>query len=234
MLNKILKRLLQIIGVLLCLALLILAILFIRQAVTDHRINDEISSIYTDPKYQKTVRVEGLHPIQQEISCGYAILEILSNWQNQNITENSLWIQNNQTISTAMGNGFMNEMNKQFPQWAIIKQMNLQNTHLIDRAYDQLASGMPVPFELAALHTTQDGQSVWTLHFAILVSMDIPGDAITVINPYGYEESYTVSELLRATRYDSFERMPWFFRVAFAAGVFSKNTIYTRHDQPVQ
>ena len=43
----------------------------------------------------------------------------------------------------------------------------------------------------------------------------------------GYEESYTVSDFLRATRYDSYENMTLPFSFGFAFGLFHKNTIYT-------
>lgn len=63
-------------------------------------------------------------------------------------------------------------------------------------------------------------------HFALITAMDIPNNSITVCNPYGYEEKYNVEEFLNATRYDSYENMQFYFKLAFAIGVFNKNTIY--------
>ncbi len=56
--------------------------------------------------------------------------------------------------------------------------------------------------------------------------MDIPNDSITVCNPYGYKETYTVKEFLNSTRYDSYENMEFYFKLGFMAGIFNKNTIY--------
>jgi hypothetical protein len=101
----------------------------------------------------------------------------------------------------------------------------LKNTELLDRVYKSLENGIPVPFEFAALHSDGD-TSVWTLHFAIIVALDIASNAITISNPYGYMETYTLDDFLRATRYDAYEDMELYFKFGFAAGVFKKNTIY--------
>jgi len=54
----------------------------------------------------------------------------------------------------------------------------------------------------------------------------VGADEITISNPYGYMETYTLSDFLQATRYDNYENMEFYFRMGFAAGVFTKNTIY--------
>lgn len=206
---------------------LVLAGMFINLAITDKRLNDNINGIFTDEKYTDAVSVEGINFIKQEISCGYALIEILAKWQgNAQITEQFLYDENGGKITTATGNGFKNEINKRFPDRKTEKYTRLKNTEFIDKVYDSLKNGMPVPFEFAALYETETGEKVWTLHFALITAMDIPNNSITVCNPYGYFETYTVENLLKATRYDSYEKMEFFIKIAFAAGVFKKNTLY--------
>jgi hypothetical protein len=100
----------------------------------------------------------------------------------------------------------------------------MSNTELIDAAYENLARGVPVPFEWAAKYG-----DVWTLHYSLLVGMDIPNDKITVANPYGYVEELSVDEFLQRTSFEAYENMPFYFKLAFAVGMFEKNTIFTVH-----
>jgi hypothetical protein len=181
--------------------------------------------IYPRVDYKTPVAVNGIEVIKQEISCGYACIELLARWQGKDISEDILFAQNDGKITTAMGNGFVNELNKQIPEFHTTKYFNLKNTELIDKVYTSLENHIPVPFEFAAPYTDGDS-SVWTLHFAIITALDIENDIITITNPYGYMETYTLNDFLQATRYDSYENMEFYFRLGFLVGIFTKNTIY--------
>ncbi len=61
----------------------------------------------------------------------------------------------------------------------------------------------------------------------LLIGMDIPNDRVTVANPYGYVEELTVGDFLQRTSFQAYEKMPFYFKLAFAIGVFEKNTIFT-------
>jgi hypothetical protein len=223
--KKIAKFAITVIGSLLSLALLIIAVAFIRQAYTDNRINDDYATVLNDPIYSSSVSVGGFHFIEQKISCGYAVIEMLAAWQGKTITEQTLYEMNDETISTALGSGFLDELSKQFPDWVVTRNKNQTNSEMLTTIYESLSAGMPVPFEFAALRDV-DGEKTWTLHFAVVTAMDLGNDAITIQNPYGYEETYSVSEFLSATRYDSYKNMELFIKFGFAFGLFNKNTSY--------
>ena len=224
--RKITRKLLITIACVLLAALSAIVVAFIRLSYITSKMNDDYTMVLNNPVYQEPVSVDGVHFITQEISCGYAIIEMLSNWQNKEITEQFLFESNGNTISTAMGTGFLNEVEKQFPEWTITRYTNLSNSDLLSSMHESLASGMPVIIEFAALRDVND-EKVWTLHFAVVTAMDLHNDLIIVQNPYGYEESYTGDSFLRATRYDSYENMELPFSLGFAFGLFNKNTIYT-------
>jgi hypothetical protein len=203
----------------------VIAVMFVKQAIVDNKINDDISVFYTDDQYKTPVTVGGIEVIKQEVSCGYACLELLARWLGKDITEHVLLEQNDGKVSTAMGNGFVKEINKQFPEFHTIKYSNLTNSELLGLVYRSLEKGLPVPVEFAALYNS-DEKSAWTLHFAIITSLDVGADKISISNPYGYLETYTLSDFLQATRYDSYKNMEIYLKFGFAAGVFKKNTIY--------
>lgn len=112
-------------------------------------------------------------------------------------------------------------MNKQFPEYTTSMHKYLSNTELIDKVYDSLSKGIPVPFEWAALYEDE-----WTLHYSLIVGADIPNDKITIANPYGYYEELSVNEFLDRTSFEAYDNMPLYLKLGFAFGIFEKNTIF--------
>jgi hypothetical protein len=151
---------------------------------------------------------------------------MLAKWQGIDISEQTLFDANSGKITTALGNGFTNELAKQFPQWTVTQNKNLTNSQLLKTMHESLYAGIPVPIEFAALRNV-DGVKIWTLHFATVTAMDLQNDAVTLQNPYGYEETYCVEDFLSATRYESYQNMELFIKFGFAFGLFHQNTIYT-------
>ena len=214
--KKIVSIILYFAGSLIVLALVALGILQIRT----NRMMDDYSSVYENEKYQTPVMIDGVNVIKQDVSCGYAVLEMFSSWSGHSITEKSLYDRYGKVV-TSTGNAFCREMNKQFPEYTTTICKYLKNTELIDAVYENLSNGIPVPFEWAALYGDD-----WTLHYSLIIGADIPADKITVANPYGYYEELTVAELLNRTSFEAYEKMPLFLRLGFAFGIFEENTIF--------
>ena len=214
--KKIVSVILFFAGSLIVLAAVALGILQIRT----NRMMDDYSSVYENEKYQTPVMIDGVNVIKQDVSCGYAVLEMFSSWSGHSVTEKSLYDQYGKVV-TSTGNAFCREMNKQFPEYTTTICKYLKNTELIDAVYENLSNGIPVPFEWAALYGDD-----WTLHYSLIIGADIPADKITVANPYGYYEELTVAELLNRTSFEAYEKMPLFLRLGFAFGIFEENTIF--------
>ncbi len=203
-------------GSLVVIAVVALGILQIRTS----DILDDYSSVYENDKYKTPIMIDGVDVIRQDVSCGYAVLEMFSTWSGHSVTEKSLYDQYGKVV-TSTGNAFCEEMNKQFPEYTTTICKYLKNTELIDAIYENLSDGIPVPFEWAALYGDE-----WTLHYSLIIGADIPADKITVANPYGYYEELTIAELLNRTSFEAYEKMPLFLRLGFAFGIFEKNTIF--------
>lgn len=215
------KKLLKIVGGILVLFICIAVVLLIISGIRTGLTQDDYSKVYVDEKYQTPVKIENIELITQDISCGYAVIEMFSTWNGGNITEESLYDQYG-TIVTSTGKKFCEEMNKQFPEYKTEMHKYVKNTEFIDIMYETLASGKPVPFEWAALYGDE-----WTLHYSLIIGADIPNDKITVANPYGYYEELTLEELLERTSFKAYEDMPLFMKMGFAIGMFEKNTIFS-------
>lgn len=202
---------------------LIMLVIIIGFMIDNHRIrkiNNDYSSIFSEKKYQKEIQITGIDVKTQEISCGYAIIEMISTWKQKNITEKSLFDQYGKVV-TSTGKNFCSEMNKQLPELTTNMYVNLTNTELIDKIYDSLLNGMPVPFEWAAQYNGE-----WTLHYSLIVGINIPDNRIVIANPYGYIENINTNEFLNRTSFSAYENMPFYIRLGFVFGVFERNAIF--------
>ena len=211
------------IALLIIIAILLITILvaFIILKSKTNKISDDYSKIYTNEKYKEAILIDNVNVFEQDVSCGYAIIEMFAKWNdNSDITEQSLHDQHGKVV-TSTGNAFEKEMNKQFPEYETTMYKYLKNTELIDKVYESLSNGIPVPVEWAAKYKDE-----WTLHYSLIIGMDIPNDKITIANPYGYIEEISLDEFINRTSFESYENMPIFLKLGFAFGIFEKNTIF--------
>lgn len=199
---------------------LVFAIAFSVLAIRTNNLKDDYSFIYNDETYAKAIIIDGIVPITQDVSCGYAVIEMFSLWNGGNITEESLYKQYGKVV-TSTGKSFCNEFNKQFPEYETHMFKYQKYSELITKIYESLSRGIPVPFEWASFYGKE-----WTLHYSLVIGMDIPNDTVTVANPYGYTEKLSFKDFLDRTSFEAFEGMPLFFQLGFAFGVFEKNTIF--------
>ena len=219
--NKILKRILITLSTIILLLVGVVAFALIKSEIETGQILDDYSGIFHDPKYKDAVSAEDVPYITQDVSCGYAVIEMMAKWmKNDTITEQSLYDKYGSVV-TSTGKSFEEEMNKQFPSYKTTMYRNLKNTELIDKVYDSLASKIPVPFEWAA---KKDGE--WTLHYSLISELDVANNSITVQNPYGYEEKLKIEDFLDRTSFKAYENMPFILKLGFAFGIFEKNTIF--------
>lgn len=183
-------------------------------------IDNDFSAVYENEKYSKAVSVENVKVVTQSVSCGYAVIEMFSASIGGDITEEKLFDEYGKVV-TSTGAAFCNEFNKRFPEYKTTMYKYLKNTELMDKIYTSLENGVPVPFEWAALYGDE-----WTLHYSLVTGMDVKNDTVTVANPYGYIENLSIQAFLDRTSFRAFEHIPFFYRLAFAFGVFEKNTVF--------
>lgn len=215
--KKLLTAALIVIGIL----ILTTAAALILLEVRTNAMLDDYSSVYDNEKYRKKVTADNVEVITQDVSCGYAVIEMFSSWDGKSITEETLYNEYGRVV-TSTGKSFCDEMNKQFPEYKTTMHKYLTNTELLDKVYDSLSMGIPVPFEWAAQYNGE-----WTLHYSLITGMDIPNDEITAANPYGYYETLSLNDFLERTGFEAYSDMPLYFKLAFAFGIFEKNTIFT-------
>jgi hypothetical protein len=215
---KILKKIIIILFILLVSVVLIA---LVNLSYETNSILDDYNTVFSNKKYDQAILIDNVSAIEQNVTCGYAVIEMFAKWNNDtNITEETLYKQYDGVV-TSTGKSFEEEMNNQFPQYNTTMYPYLKNTQLIDKVYTSLSKGIPVPFEWAAKYEEE-----WTLHYSLIIGMDIKNDTITIANPYGYIEKISLKEFLNRTSFESYEDMPIYLRLGFAFGIFEKNTIF--------
>jgi hypothetical protein len=155
-----------VIAAIVCVAAIALVML---QGRTD-ALRDGYSNMLADAKYSVPVKVEGVEAITQEISCGYAVIEMFSAWDGGGVTEESLYDEYGKVV-TSTGQSFCDEMNKQFPKYETTMRKYLTDSELLDVVHACLAEGVPAPVEWAAKRGDE-----WTLHYSLVTGLDIPAN----------------------------------------------------------
>jgi hypothetical protein len=200
---------------------LAIAIPFTVLAVKTANIKSDYAYLIEDAKYKTAVEVEGLEHVTQEISCGYATIEMMSAFYGERVSEETLSERNNGAITTSSSSGFLDEINKTIKDKEFKKSSYLKNDELLKEIHDSLSSNNPVAIEWAAKYKDE-----WTLHFSVISALDLEGDNIVVYNPYGYIENLPIDTFIKRSTFEAYEDMPLFLNFGFAFGAFEKNTIF--------
>lgn len=200
---------------------LAVAIPFTVLAVKTANIKNDYAYLIEDAKYKTAVEVEGLEHVTQEISCGYATIEMMSAFYGERVSEETLSERNNGAITTSSSSGFLDEINKTIKDKEFKKSSYLKNDELLKEIHDSLSNNNPVAIEWAAKYKDE-----WTLHFSVISALDLEGDNIVVYNPYGYIENLPIDTFIGRSTFEAYEDMPLFLNFGFAFGAFEKNTIF--------
>ena len=209
------KIILKCLLIFLGLTVLALVIPFIILAINSKMINNDYKYLLAEDKIEE-VKID-VPLVKQEISCGYAILDMLSSFYGDRVTEEQLYKTNNEKITTSSIKGFVSEINKVLNK-NCSAQKYLRNDELLLAINASLINGNPVAICWAAKLDDE-----WTLHWSVVTGMD--KEMIYVNNPYGYKEEISYEEFISRMTFNAFTNMPIGYKFGFAYGLFSKNTI---------
>ena len=200
---------------------LAVAVPFIVLGIRTASLDADYSYLKNDNNYSIKVSVEGIELKKQEVSCGYATIEMLSSYYKNKVDEKELEKRNNGAITTASSSGFLKEANKTISNKQFVKRSYLKNDALLKEIHESLKNNNPVALEWAALFEEE-----WTLHFSLISALDLSNDKIEIYNPYGYIENISIDSFINRASFKAYENMPMFLCFGFAFGAFEKNTIF--------
>lgn len=189
--------------------------------IRTNSLNKDYEYLKTDATYSQKVEVTGVNLVTQHVSCGYASIEMMSEYYGKKVTEDDLDAKNNGAVSTASTSGFLKEINASIEGKDFVKKTYLANDEFLKTIHDALANHNPVAIEWAARFEDE-----WTLHFSVVTAMDLANDQIVVNNPYGYIETLKSEELISRTTFKAYKNLPLFLNFGFAFGAFDKNALF--------
>ena len=215
------RKVLIIFSSVLVVMLLAVAVPFIILGARTSYINNKYSDLKENEEFSHSVEVKDVELVTQHVSCGYATIEMMSEYYGDKVTEDELSEKNNGNISTSSSLGFLNEINDSIPNKTFIKKSYLRNDDFLTEIHESLENSNPVAIEWAAKYEEE-----WTLHFSLVTGLDLKNDIVTIYNPYGYIETINTKEFIDRTTFKAYEDMPLFLNFGFAFGAFEKNTIF--------
>ena len=195
---------------------LALAIPFTILGVRSASIDTEYAYLLKEKKITPK-KIDSVPLVKQDVSCGYAIIEMLSDFYGKKVTEEELYEKNNKGVSTQTTSGFVTEINQTIEGADYSSKEYLKNDELLITINESLLKDKPVPVEWAAKYGDE-----WTLHWSIVTGMD--EEHVYVNNPYGYKEEITYEEFIERTTFKPFDGFN-LYQFGFAFGLFSKNTV---------
>ena len=197
------------------------AITFTILGIRTANLNVDYSYLKSDETFSSKVGVDGINLKKQDVSCGYATIEMLSEYYGNKVDEVELSKRNDGAITTSSSNGFLNEINKTISNKQFVKKSYLKHDDLLKEIHSSLKNSHPVALEWAALYEDE-----WTLHFSVISALDIANDNVEIYNPYGYIENISIKEFIDRASFKAYKNMPMFLGFGFAFGAFEKNTIF--------
>ena len=200
---------------------LVVVIPFTILGIRTNNLNKDYGYLKTDTTYSQKVEVTGLKLVTQHISCGYASIEMISEYYGKKVSEDDLDKKNNGAVSTASTDGFLKEINASIENKEFVKKTYLPNDSFLKEIHDSLSKNNPVAIEWAAKYENE-----WTLHFSVVSALDLGNDKVTIYNPYGYIENVTTEEFIDRTTFKAYKNIPLFLNFGFAFGAFDKNALF--------
>ena len=200
---------------------LTVAIPFIILGAKTSGLKSDYIYLKSDDTYSEKVEVDDVELVTQHVSCGYATIEMMSEYYGSKVTEDELQDKNGGGVSTSSSDGFLKEINKSIPTHKFVKHSYLKYDVLLKEIHNSLSLDNPVAIEWAAKY-----EGEWTLHFSLVTSLDIKNDNVTIYNPYGYIENIGLEEFIGRTSFKAYKNIPLFLNFGFAFGAFEKNTIF--------
>lgn len=203
----------------LCLAVgtaVLIGLLALVQGGSRRGLDDDIAPLLADERFALPVAVE-VSPVVPEKSGEYAVIAALGQALDYPVTEEALLEENGGRISCGGPEGFAEQLERSLPGRAAQALPGLKNTEFLLACREQLAQGIPVPFDYleGGAPAPQTG---------LMVSLDLQADEIGVLTPAGERKTFSVRELLAAARLEGSSSFPLW--VGKLTGSFAPNTLY--------
>lgn len=178
--------------------------------------DDAYAAIYQSTKYADPVSAAGFTLGETAENDGYAAAQIVCAKLGAPVADDAL----SAKTETVFPSEIAAYMESALSAERVQLRAGMSNRDLLVQIYESLRADRPVIVLLAAA----DGKDM-RLQYAVVTALDAEADAISVLSPSrGAETTYSIADFLAATRFETYENMPFSVRLGLTFGSWSRNT----------
>jgi len=166
-------------------------------------------------------------PIYKQLTphtCGYATLSMISTFLGKPIKENQI---SKGPFYKIVGGTPPWEFVKIFKQClpdCLIKLENPPSSIIAETILKQIRAGMPVPI-ICSTPNDFDKPNL-NMHYEVIIGIDKQKTRVILANPFGYEETLKIEDLLDKMAYRNYTKMPLRVRLVLWLGVLRRNNLF--------
>lgn len=157
-------------------------------------------------------------------TCGYAALSMVSTFLGKPIKENQ--IPKGPFYKIVGGTPpweFVKIFKRCLPD-CLIKLENPPSKIIAEIILKQIQAGMPVPIICSTLNDFDKPNL--NMHYEIVIGIDKEKTRVILANPFGYEETLKIENLLDKMDYSNYTKMPFRVRLILWLGVLRRNNLF--------
>ena len=186
---------------------------------------DDYMSVLSDERYATPVAVEGVEPVEAEVSSKYAAIEMFSAWSGGDATEDSLSELYSSRDPRFAYFGFRYLLGRWCPGFEARRCFYASDSLLLKTIYEVLERGIPVPVEWSV-----KSDDAWQKEYALVTAMDVGNESLTLATTEGCFETLSFAEFLERMNGDAYADGSLRFYLAYLHGDFVRNTVYKVYD----
>lgn len=177
--------------------------------------DDSYATIYQSTQYADPVACTGVSFTDATGGDGYAAAQVVCARLGAPIAEDAFA----ETGETPFPSEVAACMETALSAERVQLRTGLSNRDLLVRIYESLQAGRPVIVLLAG----EDGGET-QLQYALVTALSAEADTVSILRPGSGEETCSIEEFLAATRFETYDDMPFTVKLGLTFGSWSRNT----------
>lgn len=213
-----------------CLILTALAFFTIRQIIITVELANSPTAFYNDPVTQPDLLLDDFPVYKQAYanSCGPTTISMVHSYLVKPISEQELA----DKLGFSLGRGGM--LPSQFSEglesvlmeygYQVEHQVNVSDDAFLEQVYLKLKQGIPVPIFFSTVN--QWDKPNYDTHYSVIIGLRPQKHEVVIANAYGFLEEISISDLLKAMKYENYLNSSIDFRLGLFVGVINRNNMF--------
>lgn len=211
------RRMIREFCVLLLFVLLVCGGFMLKDLAVGFLTDNTYSVIYQSTVYSEAVKCSGVSLETRAASSGYTAAQAVCTKLGSPITDSAAF--SKEEAETLFPSEVTACMEYAISAEHVQLKSDMTNRDLLMRIHESLSADKPVIVLLAA-----DNAGQIRLQYAVVTAMDAENDTVTVSGVGSGTKTYTTGDFLAATRFETYEDMPFTTRLGLTFGSWSRNT----------